>query len=59
MGNLRIWIILKKHPEMVKYIPVKDDPLGRKSVMAMVKGEKANSKKNRNIDWAYGYCRDF
>ncbi|SHD76187.1 M20/M25/M40 family metallo-hydrolase [Schnuerera ultunensis] len=35
----------KKHPGMVKYIPVKNDPLGRKSVMAMVKGQKGNSKK--------------
>ncbi len=35
----------KKYPEMVKYVPVKDDPLGRKSVMAMVKGEKGSSKK--------------
>lgn len=35
----------KKYPEMVKYIPVKNDPLGRKSVMAMVKGQKGNSKK--------------
>ena len=35
----------KKHPENVLYIPVKDDPLERKSVMAIVKGEKGNSKK--------------
>ena len=35
----------KKHPEMVKYVSVKDDPLERKSVMAMVKGEKGDSKK--------------
>lgn len=35
----------KKHPEMVKYVPVKDDPLERKSVMAVVKGEKGNSNK--------------
>ena len=28
----------KKHPENVLYIPVKDDPLERKSVMAIVRG---------------------
>ncbi|MCF6464310.1 M20/M25/M40 family metallo-hydrolase [Clostridium sp. Cult2] len=36
----------KKHPERVKYVPIKDDFLGRKSVMAVVKGEKGNSKKS-------------
>ncbi|MCG4585413.1 M20/M25/M40 family metallo-hydrolase, partial [Anaerosalibacter bizertensis] len=35
----------KKHPEYVDYVDVIDDPLGRKSVMAMVKGEKGNSNK--------------
>lgn len=35
----------KKHPEMVRYVNVKDDKLGRKSVLAMVKGEKGNSDK--------------
>jgi len=35
----------KKYPENLKYVPIKNDPLGRKSVMAMVKGEKGNSKK--------------
>ena len=35
----------KKHPEMVKYVDVEDDPLERKSVLAMVKGEKGNSDK--------------
>lgn len=44
-GKFKDMDYFKKHPEMVKYIPVKDDPLGRKSVMAIVKGEKANSKK--------------
>lgn len=33
------------YPERVKYVPVKDDPLERKSVIAWVKGEKANSHK--------------
>lgn len=35
----------KNNPELVRYVPVKDDPLERKSVMAIVKGEKGNSKK--------------
>lgn len=35
----------KNHPEMVSYVPVKNDPLERKSVLAIVKGEKGNSKK--------------
>lgn len=35
----------KKHPEMVKYVDVIDDPLERKSVVAILKGEKGNSKK--------------
>lgn len=35
----------KNHPERVKYVPVSNDPLGRKSVLALVKGEKVNSKK--------------
>ncbi|GFN36682.1 M20/M25/M40 family metallo-hydrolase [Tepidimicrobium xylanilyticum] len=35
----------KNNPELLRYVPVKDDPLERKSVMAIVKGEKGNSKK--------------
>ena len=35
----------KEHPDMVRFINVKDDPLNRKSVLAIVKGEKGNSKK--------------
>lgn len=35
----------KEHPDMVKYVYVKDDPLNRKSVLAVVKGQKGNSKK--------------
>ncbi len=35
----------KKHPEYVKYLDVIDDALGRKNVMAMVKGEKGDSDK--------------
>lgn len=35
----------KKHPDMVKYVYIKDDPLNRKSVLAVVKGQKGNSKK--------------
>lgn len=35
----------KEHPDMVKYVGVKDDALKRKSVLAVVKGEKGNSKK--------------
>lgn len=35
----------KAHPEKVKYVPVQNDPLGRKSVLAWLKGEKGNSKK--------------
>lgn len=33
------------HPERVKYVPVEDDNLNRKSVMAIVKGEKKKSNK--------------
>ncbi len=35
----------KKHPQMVQYVNIKDDLLGRKSVLAVVKGEKGNSDK--------------
>lgn len=35
----------KKHPELLKFIPVKNDKLGRKSVMAVMKGEKKPSDK--------------
>lgn len=35
----------KKHPDMVDYIYIKDDKLERKSVLAMVKGEKGSSDK--------------
>src|SRR5690606_36522404 len=35
----------KEHPDMVKYVYIKDDPLNRKSVLAVVKGQKGNSKK--------------
>ncbi len=35
----------RRHPERVKYVPVKDDPLGRNSVLATVKGEAGKSKK--------------
>ena len=35
----------KNHPNMLKYVYVKDDPLNRKSVLAIVKGQKENSKK--------------
>ena len=35
----------KKHPENLKYVYAIDDPLKRKSVVAVLKGEKGNSKK--------------
>lgn len=35
----------KSHPQMVKYVDVIDDPLNRKSVLAVVKGQKGNSNK--------------
>jgi arginine utilization protein RocB len=35
----------KEHPDLVKYVYIKDDPLNRKSVLAVVKGQKGNSKK--------------
>ena len=35
----------KQHPEKVKYVPIKNDPLERNSVMALVKGKKGNSAK--------------
>ena len=35
----------KSFPENVKYIPVKGDPLERKSVLALVKGQKGQSNK--------------
>lgn len=35
----------KNHPENLKYIDVKNDSLGRKSVMAILKGEKNPSNK--------------
>ena len=31
------------HPENLSYVPVKDDPWNRKSVMAIVRGEKKPS----------------
>lgn len=35
----------KEHPDKVKYVGVENDILGRKSVLAYVKGQKGNSKK--------------
>lgn len=35
----------QKHPENLRFVPVKDDPWGRKSVMAIVRGEKSDSKR--------------
>lgn len=35
----------KKHPENLYYLPVKDDPWGRKVVVSILNGEKAPSKK--------------
>lgn len=35
----------KKNPEMVRYVDAIEDPLDRKSVLAMVKGEKGNNNK--------------
>ncbi|MDK2917791.1 MAG: hypothetical protein PWQ37_524 [Candidatus Petromonas sp.] len=35
----------KKHPEFLKYVDFIDDKLGRKSVLATLKGKKGNSKK--------------
>lgn len=57
----------KKHPKNVRYVNVIDDPLERKSVMAMIKGEKGNSKKTivlvGHIDTVgisdYGLLKDY
>lgn len=57
----------KKHPKNVRYVNAIDDPLERKSVMAMVKGEKGNSKKTivlvGHIDTVgisdYGVLKDY
>ena len=35
----------KKHPEKLYFLPVKNDPWGRKSVVAVLNGEKAKSDK--------------
>ena len=35
----------KKHPEMLKFVDVLDDPLERKSVLAILKGEKGKNNK--------------
>lgn len=35
----------QRHPENLRYIPVENDPLERKSVVALVKGEKGTSNK--------------
>lgn len=35
----------QKHPEYLKYVYTKDDALSRKSVLAILKGKKTNSKK--------------
>jgi len=35
----------KYHPNLVKFVDVINDPLNRKSLLAVVKGEKGNSKK--------------
>ncbi|HHV46486.1 MAG TPA: M20/M25/M40 family metallo-hydrolase [Tissierellia bacterium] len=35
----------KENPNMVRFVHVKDDPFNRKSVLAIVKGKKGNSKK--------------
>lgn len=43
--KLKNMAYFKKHPEGVRYVYVKDDPLNRKSVLAMVKGQKGNSNK--------------
>lgn len=57
----------KKHPKNVRYVNAIDDPLERKSVMAMIKGEKGNSKKTivlvGHIDTVgisdYGLLKDY
>ena len=35
----------KENPNRIKFVEVKDDPLNRKSLLAVVKGQKGNSKK--------------
>ena len=35
----------KEHPENLYFVPVKDDPIGRKSCTAILEGKKGNSKK--------------
>ena len=57
----------KKHPKNVRFVNAIDDPLERKSVMAMIKGEKGNSKKTivlvGHIDTVgisdYGLLKDY
>lgn len=57
----------KKHPKNVRYVNAIDDPLERKSVMAMIKGKKGNSKKTivlvGHIDTVgisdYGLLKDY
>lgn len=34
----------EKHPDLLRYVDVEGDDLGRKNVMAVVKGEKGNNK---------------
>lgn len=44
-GILSAMDYFKKHPENLKYVSVKGDKLGRKSVVAVMKGEKKPSDK--------------
>ncbi len=42
MSNMDYW---KKHPDYLYYVPVKNDPINRKVVVAILKGEKKISHK--------------
>lgn len=44
-GILAAMPYFQKHPELLRYVPLQGDSLGRKSVMAIVKGEKKPSAK--------------
>ena len=45
----------KENPEHLRFVDAVKDKLGRKSVLAMLKGKKGNSKKNCIDDRSYRY----
>ena len=49
----------KKNPDHLQFVNMKNDKLGRRSLIATMKGGKGNSKKDDRYDWTYRYSGYF